>query len=335
MHDNQNDGLTLIWCSSFPEVGEETKELFSLYLPYDDRPHGYMHPSNVVLMPWTKDFEIDEIKRSITVRDSSNGGDVSEACNQAFHELIDIAIEEKVFRTLDFTHNENFPILGAKYPVHMERFAGDLFGITARGAHMTVYTKTKDGEMKIWVPRRNANMFTYPNKLDTTVAGGVAASETPLQNIIREAQEEASLPKDLVAPNVKSAGVLTYMSSFDGIPGGKETYVCPDIVYVYDLEVGRHVTPKPEDGEVKEFNLLSVEQVKEALSKDEFKTNSAVVMLDFFIRHGIITADNEPDYVEIVQRMHRTLPFRTTCPCRQASASGQATPSGQTPRFTD
>jgi hypothetical protein len=56
---------------------------------------------------------------------------------------------------------------------------------------------------------------------------------------------------------------------------------------------------------------MRVDEVKEALSRAEFKTNSAVVMIDFFIRHGIITADNEKDYVEIVQRMHRRLPFPT------------------------
>ncbi len=173
-----------------------------------------------------------------------------------------------------------------------------------------MYTKTKDG-MKIWVPRRNANMFTYPHKLDTTVAGGVAATETPFQNIIREAQEEASLPEDLITKNIRAVGVLTYMSYFAGIPGGKEAYICPDIVYVYDLEVGPDVKPVPEDGEVKEFYLMSVDEIQEALSQGEFKTNSAVVMLDFFILHGIITSDNEKDYVEIMQRMHRRLPFPT------------------------
>jgi 8-oxo-dGTP pyrophosphatase MutT (NUDIX family) len=279
-----------------------------------------MIPLNVLLMPWTKEFEVDHVKGTVTVKDRSNGKDISGACTQAFKELIDIAIEKGVFKTLHFKHSEPFPILGAKYPVNVERFAGDLFGITARGAHMTVYTITDEG-MKIWVPRRSASMVTYPNKLDTTVAGGVAAFETPLQNIIREAQEEASLPEDLVTPDIKAAGVLTYMSSFAGVAGGKEAYVCPDIVYVYDLEVGWNVKLSPEDGEVNEFYLLSVEQIQESLRRGRFKTNSAVVMLDFFIRHGIITADNEDDYVEIVQRMHRQLPFPTA--------------PGPTPSFTE
>jgi 8-oxo-dGTP pyrophosphatase MutT (NUDIX family) len=271
-----------------------------------------MLTSNVDLMPWTDKFEVTRThdKRSVTCKDDSNGQDPSGACNRAFKQLIDDAIEKDIFRTLHFQHSEPFPILGAKYPVNVERFAGDLFGITARGAHMTMYTRTEE-DLKVWVPRRNANMFTYPNKLDTTVAGGVAATETPLQNIVREAQEEASLPEDLITKSIRATGVLTYMSYFAGIPGGKEPYICPDIVYVFDLEVGRDVQPVPEDGEVKEFYLMGVEEIREALSRGEFKTNSAVVMLDFFIRHGIITGDNEKNYVEIMQRMHRRLPFPT------------------------
>jgi hypothetical protein len=34
-------------------------------------------------------------------------------------------------------------------------------------------------------------------------------------------------------------------------------------------------------------------------------------LVDFLIRHGIITPENEPDFVEISMRLHRRLPFRT------------------------
>lgn len=159
-------------------------------------------------MPWTNDFEVDHDNRTVQLVDKSKGADPSSACNAAFAKLVNKAIEKDLFATLHFQHSEMFPILGAQYPVQMERFAGDLFGITARGAHLTVYTKTEDG-MRIWVPRRSAHMFTYPNKLDTTVAGGVSAGETPFQNIVREAEEEASLPSDLIKKGVHAAGVLT------------------------------------------------------------------------------------------------------------------------------
>ena len=178
-------------------------------------------------------------------------------------------------------------------------------------AHLTVYTKSKDG-MKIWVPRRSPHLMTYPNKLDTTVAGGVAANETPMQNILREAKEEASLPSDLINKNVHAAGALTYLSYTLGESGGKESFVGSDVVYVFDLEVDPDVIPTPEDGEVKEFYLMSVEEIQEALAREKFKPTSAVVMIDFFIRHGVISADNERDYGEIVMRMHRKLPFPTS-----------------------
>lgn len=246
------------------------------------------------------------------LQDQSNGQDTSSACNAAFAEVINTIIDKNLFHLVHGQHSEPFKIIGAKYPVTVERFAGDLFGITGRGAHLTVYTKTQTGEMKIWVPRRSPHMFTYPNKLDTTVAGGVPAHQSPFENIIQEADEEASLPADLIKRDVRAAGVLTYMSVFDAEANGNEGRVVGDTVFVYDLEVGRDVVPVPKDGEVKEFSLMSVGEVKEALARGEFKTNSAVVMIDFFVRHGIITAENEKDYVEIVTRMHRRLPFPTS-----------------------
>jgi len=38
---------------------------------------------------------------------------------------------------------------------------------------------------------------------------------------------------------------------------------------------------------------MGVQEVKDALRRGEFKTNSACVMIDFFIRHGVLTAEEE------------------------------------------
>jgi hypothetical protein len=48
------------------------------------------------------------------------------------------------------------------------------------------------------------------------------------------------------------------------------------------------------------------------MTRGEFKPSCAAVMMDFFVRHGFITAENEVDYVEIVSRLHRKLPFRAS-----------------------
>ena len=85
----------------------------------------------------------------------------------------------------------------------------------------------------------------------------------------------------------------------------------PEVQYVYDLELPEDTVPKPGDDEVEEFYLWSVEEVQEAMRKGEFKPNCALVVLDFLIRHGILTTESERDYIEIVSRLHRKLEFPT------------------------
>jgi len=96
----------------------------------------------------------------------------------------------------------------------------------------------------------------------------------------------------------------------EGFPGEKGL-VTPDFVYVYDIELPRDVVPRPRDDEVSGFMLMSLEDVRAALLREEFKPDSAAVLVDFLVRHGVVTAENEPDFVEISMRLHRRLPFRT------------------------
>ena len=260
-------------------------------------------------MPWTEGFKIDHEAKTVCLTVSTEN-DPSIAYTAALSKLIQKAIDEDTFAVIHGQHSEPYSIIGANVPVSVERFASHLLGIISRGAHLTVYTHTSEG-MKIWVPRRSPKLFTYPNCLDTTVAGGVAAGEGPFECIVREAEEEASLSKEHVRRETVATGCLTYVGLNDAAGGGELGLICPTIIYVYDLEVGEDVTCHQNDDEVKEFYLLSVDEVNEALFKGEFKTNSAVIMIDFFVRHGIITAENEKDYAEIVARMHRRLPLPT------------------------
>lgn len=167
--------------------------------------------------------------------------------------------------------------------------------------------------MKIWVPRRSPHLFTYPNCLDTTVAGGVTAGEGPFECIVREAAEEASLDEKLVREKAKPVGCLSYISHKDAPGSSEKRLFAPDIVYVFDLELPEDVVCRQGDEEVEEFYLMGVQEVKDALGRGDFKTNSACVMLDFFVRHGVLRPeiDGEGVYAEIVARLHRRLPFPT------------------------
>jgi len=291
-------------------VCDHWSSIYRFFLLKDPRHHGLMLTQTVQKMTWTDDFRIDHEARTVRLAPKDTTSDHSTSCTTALSKLIQRAIDEDTFGVINRQHSEPYPIVGLNFPVSLERYAAYLFGIISRGAHLTCYTNTVEG-MKIWVPRRAANSFTYPNCLDTTVAGGVAAGEGPFECVIREAEEEASLPEELVRKEAKAVGCLSYIAKNDVRGGGEVGLIAPNIIYVYDLELGGDVVCRQNDEEVKEFSLMTVDEVKDGLAKADFKTNSALVMIDFFIRHGIIKAEEEKSYAEIVARLHRRLPLPT------------------------
>jgi 8-oxo-dGTP pyrophosphatase MutT (NUDIX family) len=264
-------------------------------------------------MPWTSSFQIDHAQKTVSIIDNEPdaGRTLGDVISSAFTAVINKAIDTNEFDVLHGCHSEPYIILGANQFCHLERFSHALFGIVGRGAHLTAYTRTAAGELKLWVPRRARHLFTYPGKLDSTVAGGVKATDTPFECIVAEAHEEATLDETIVRERVHSVGTLTYMT-FHSSPSGREKdLISPEVLYVFDMELPESTVPTPCDDEVEQFYLMSIEEVQTAIKNQEFKNNSAMVMVDFFIRHGIITSDNEPAYVEIISRMHRRLPFAT------------------------
>ncbi|EME83813.1 uncharacterized protein MYCFIDRAFT_44275 [Pseudocercospora fijiensis CIRAD86] len=299
-------------CRSFP-YGPAADDYYSLYLPNDDQAHGLMLPEIVVKMPWTSKFVVKhDHPRSITVLDTSNGNDTATAVNNALQEVIDQAVDQKLFHILNGQHSEPFAIAGARYdsPVKLERFATPLFGITTRGAHLVAYNQTDDG-IRLWIPRRAPHLYICPGMLDSTVAGGVKSGVPPMQTIIEESDEEASLPEHLIRKHAKCRGVVSHMSLTGSLFPGEKGLVCPDYVYVYDIELPPDTIPKTHDDEVSGFTSMTVEEVGRAMLNGEFKPDAAAVILEFFIRHGIVTPENEPNFVEINMRLHRRLPFRT------------------------
>lgn len=47
--------------------------------------------------------------------------------------------------------------------------------------------------------------------------------------------------------------------------------------------------------------------MKDEIATDDFKPNCALVVLDFLIRNGFVSPDNEPHYVDFVCGLHSTL----------------------------
>ena len=267
---------------------------------------GWLLPSTVEKMPWTEDFNISHSTKIISIEN----GEV----NKAIETQLISARELGTFKVLKGWRDELYPIIvpdSAGGGLKMERAGTALFGIVTLGVHMTAYTRTKSG-MSIWVPRRAKSKQTYGGMLDNTVAGGISYGEEPFESLVREAAEEASLPEEVVRKRAKACGTVSYFHVRDERAGGEIGLLQPEVQHAYDLELPPNITPEPSDDEVERFYLWSVEEVQQALAEGQFKPNCAMLLLDFFVRHGILTAENERDYVEIVSRLHRRMPFPTT-----------------------
>lgn len=256
-------------------------------------------------------FELKKQSQELILR--SNGlpanTESAEARTNLLAEQLQDLRESNQFEVLKGWRNELYPVYGPNGNLlfSMERSAAALFGIVTYGVHMTGYVETADG-MKIWTPRRSPTKQTYPGMMDNTVAGGLSTGEQPFDCLIRESMEEASIPEEIVR-QAKATGTMTYFYVRDERAGGEVGLCQPEVQYVYDLILPENVIPTPGDNEAVDFQLLSIAEVYSAMQEGKFKPNCAMLLVDFFVRHGIISAENEPDYLEIISRLHRRLEF--------------------------
>jgi hypothetical protein len=92
-------------------------------------------------------------------------------------QLMDTWRENKTFEVLAGWRNELYPVYGDTSQADniafvMERASAALFGISTFGAHLNAYTKTKDGQILMWVARRSKTKQTWPGLLDNCVSLG-------------------------------------------------------------------------------------------------------------------------------------------------------------------
>lgn len=264
----------------------------------------------------TSCWAIDSTNRTVTLvtaADATTPARRSELIAQTLAEVV----RRADFEILEGWRNEMYPIYGpgGEFLLEMERCATPLFGVVSYGVHVTGYVQDDENGLRIWVPRRSRTKQTFPGMLDNTVAGGMSTGELPFECVVRESMEEASLPEDVVKANAVPTGCVTYVYVRDERAGGETGLLQPEVEYIYDIKLPADVIPTPCDSEVEEFNLWTIEQCKQALANGEFKPNCAITLIDFFIRHGVLTPENEPDYLEIVARVHRRLEFPTASHC--------------------
>lgn len=77
------------------------------------------------------------------------------------------------------------------------------------------------------------------------------------------------------------------------------------------MKIGTDFIRKPGDNEVELITLFNVEGLKKAMGNGDFNPANGCIVFDFFVRHGILTFENEENYIEIVSRLHRSHDFPT------------------------
>ncbi|OLY78401.1 hypothetical protein AYI68_g7552 [Smittium mucronatum] len=282
-------------------------------------------------------FLVDHVKRNYTFQDwcaSKSEREMHLAI------MLDEFRENSIWPPLKKWRNELYPIYGSLTEkdgifCSLERASAQIFGFRTFGVHLNGYLKLSPSEktpfqtpnslladygiesftkptlnyptnfeIKMWIGKRSKSKPLYPSMLDQIVAGGISSGETPLNSLFRECDEEAGIPQHIVEKS-SPCGTVQYCTNVS-----KYGFVYqPETQYVYDLQMPLDFVPVPKDGEVEDFYLLSMEQIYTLMLAGYFKPNCALIIIDFMIRFGFISPETEPDYLQIVDSLHTTLPF--------------------------
>ncbi|KAI0437196.1 thiamine pyrophosphokinase-related protein-like protein [Xylaria telfairii] len=231
--------------------------------------------------------------------------------------------ERGIFAVLSNWRNELKPAYGVLGTMlfSIERAAFPLLGIVGYGVMLLAYTcsasMSKEGGDKskqvagIWVQRRSRRARTYAGYLDGTAAGGMTVGATPFTTLLAEAEEEAGLDRELVSIRARACGTLSYFHTRKREMGGEVGLLQPGVHFLYEMELRPEddAWPKANDGNVAGFELMTPEHLRDEILAGRAKPWFALAVIDFFVKHGIITEETERDYVEICMRLHRNLEF--------------------------
>ncbi len=239
---------------------------------------------------WPQIFDLTDDK--VTMRDAVGG---AEERTSALAEICQALVSEG---RLPHNRGEQFAVVasfGEAPLLRLDRGWVPAFGVTAHGVHVNGYVDTPDGP-DLWLGVRGRDNIVDPGKLDNMVAGGQPAGLTLEDNVLKEAREEASLPEAL-ARQARPAGAVTYAME---VPHGLRH----DMLFIYDLRLPEDFTPASSDGEHSGFRKVpAAEALRIVDGTNEFKFNVNLVIIDFAIRHGVLTPDH-PDYLRLLRGLH-------------------------------
>lgn len=289
----------------------KTDSIYS-FVSHDGIEIGYMLP--MVALEFVNHPELVTVDTDLKLVTMRSDLDQFDRRNEVFASVLLKWRLESKFEVLKGWRNELYTVYNPTHVPYMliERAFSSLLGVITYGVHINGYIPpqlSEDGQLRLWVPRRSYKKPTCPGELDNTVAGGLGYPYEKYETCIKECGEEAGLDEEYTKRNLKSCGVMTYIYQKSHDLEQETALIQPEAEFIYDLTFDNETVPKPVDGEVHEFYLMTMDEVLEKLHLGEFKYNCSGVIIDFLVRHGHL--DNEVDLLEIQAKTHRALPFPT------------------------
>jgi 8-oxo-dGTP pyrophosphatase MutT (NUDIX family) len=174
---------------------------------------------------------------------------------------------------------------GSEVLARLDRGALSPLGVISQGAHMNGRVRRPDG-LHLWVGWRSKDKSVAPGKLDNLVAGGVPSGLSPMQTLLKEAAEEASMTPALAAQARQVSRVSYRMTDGSGIRR--------DVLHCFDLDLPEDFVPAPADDEVERFELWPAERLLRTVREtSDVKFNVNLVLIDLFLREGLVDPGSE------------------------------------------
>jgi 8-oxo-dGTP pyrophosphatase MutT (NUDIX family) len=174
---------------------------------------------------------------------------------------------------------------GSEVLARLDRGALSPLGVISQGAHMNGRVRRPDG-LHLWVGWRSKDKSVAPGKLDNLVAGGVPSGLSPMQTLLKEAAEEASMTPALAAQARQVSRVSYRMADGPGIRR--------DVLHCFDLDLPEDFVPAPADDEVERFELWPAERLLRTVREtSDVKFNVNLVLIDLFLREGLVDPGSE------------------------------------------
>lgn len=281
------------------QVNKMTQEIkmASTTFEVDDVMLGQVMPSNLAKLLESPIFEMTE-KDTLTL--SSQAGNTCSSRTEAVKSVMEDLRDRG---DVPGWRDELLPVSSSFYdnPVFlMERAAIPILGALEYGVHLNGLVQRPNEREFMWLARRSATKSKYPGFLDHIVAGGQPAGLTLMENVVKECLEEAGIPNELVVEGINPAGAISYETYIE-----ERQCISRVVLFCYDLWLPSSFEPTPVDGEVSEFFLWNVDQVKETFHPkygDPIKPNCYLVIADYLLRKGHISPEI-PGYLDALREL--------------------------------